>query len=244
MTPYSIKMAKLVVLIAGNICTGKSELCQYIQQQKQQFAPFLDEGEKVHTVYEFIDPLALELFYHDRKGNSEIFEESCLVARKTRHLKAKNDGGIYFFDRGMIEGAETFSKNSFLDGYLSHQAHENYIKSLQRGLDRLDRSQQQRWLEQLVVYLRVEDVDTLMERRGKRATAGESIPKEYLQRINDLYDKFISDIDSVYSQYAVRAPRVVEVNASTDFNDDKQYHARTLEQIINIMKEMKIDATR
>ena len=106
-------MAKHVILIEGTICAGKTITVEYLKNNKEQFNQFLENGEHVTTLSEFVDPIGVELFYHDRKKYSGIFEDSCRMGKLNRHLKAKEGSGIYIFDRGMIGGAETFSKNSF-----------------------------------------------------------------------------------------------------------------------------------
>ena len=139
----------------------------------------------------------------------------------------------------MIEGAETFSKNSFLEGFLSHDNYESYIRNLKRGLDQLDRTQQPKWLEQLVVYLKIDDEDILTKRQKQRATPGETIPVEYLKTINRMYESFFNNIESVYAKYAVKAPSVITIDATKDFNEDKDYHARILDYIVEEMEEIK-----
>jgi deoxyadenosine/deoxycytidine kinase len=232
-------MAKHVILIEGNICAGKTEFVKYLKNHKEQFNPFLENGEHVTTLSEFIDSIGLELFYQDPKKYSGIFENSCRMGRLNRHLKAKEGSGIYIFDRGMIGGAETFSKNSFLEGYLSHDEYEKYQKDIKRGLDQLDRTQQHKWLEQLIVYLRIDDEDVLVARQKQRATANETIDVDYLIKINRMYESFFENIESVYAKYAVNAPKVITVDATRDFNEDKNYHQRILESIVKELGEMK-----
>jgi deoxyadenosine/deoxycytidine kinase len=133
-------MANSVVLVAGNIGAGKTEICRIIAKNKNVFLPLMNDwgtSKEVITVPEFIDPEALELFYSDRKRYTGIFEDSCLIHRIVRHLEARDKGGLFIFDRGMIEGAETFCKNSFEEGYLSHSRYERYLGGLKDALDDL-----------------------------------------------------------------------------------------------------------
>lgn len=96
-------MAKLVILIAGNICAGKSTLINYLQENKDLFSNVLDNDEELRTINEFIDPESLKLFYKDRRKYSSIFEFSCLSGRIVRHSVAEHHNGIVLFDRGIIE---------------------------------------------------------------------------------------------------------------------------------------------
>ncbi len=229
-------MAKYVILVAGNICAGKSEFVRYVKKNKEQFAPLLTNGEEVIDVPEFIDQVALQLFYQNRQKYTPIFENSCLIGRQVRTLKAKHTDDIYLFDRGMIEGAHTFCLNSFKEGYLSHKAYNEYVESLKNGFDTLERTAQESWLERLVVYLQVKDSKVLYERQKKRSTAGELIPLGYLERINDLYEQFFDRIGEVYSRYELQTPKVLRIDAATDFNHDKDYHQRILGKMIQCME--------
>ncbi len=224
-------MADNVILIAGNICAGKTEFVKYVEEKSAVLNRFVDEHEQVQVVKEFVDDAALQLFYRNRKEHTWLFEESCLNGRIARHLTSKHQSGIHLFDRGMIEGAETFARNSYEEGYLSWSDYQNYFNQLRRGLDVLDRTQQASWLEQLVVYFEVKDVTLLQERKMKRDTKGENIPAGYLQRINDLYSEMFDNAPLVYSKYGVAAPKVIKVDASVDFNEDEGYHGRVFDMI-------------
>jgi deoxyadenosine/deoxycytidine kinase len=231
-------MADYVILVEGNICSGKSSFCEYLQKNHNGALA----GAKVHL--EFIDPVALELFYFDRKkrakhydkrAHTELFENSCLQGRINRHAKAKIISGVHIFDKGMLSGAETFCKNSFQEGYLSNEGHEHYHRTLRRALDQLDRTQQNKWLESLMVYFRVEDVSILQQRQKLRNTRGESLPAGYLNRINTLEEEFIANLGNVYSSYGLRAPELLIVDGSVDFNKHPKHHQKTLEKILEKM---------
>ncbi len=229
-------MAKSVVLIAGNICAGKSEFLRYLEEHKDSFAPLLGQGEEATLIPEFVDPEALPLFYQNRERYTNIFERSCLTARQVRHMRAKEGKGLYIFDRGMIEGAETFARNSFEEGYSSHAAYQRYLADLKEGLDELGRTQQESWLEQFVVYLRVPDVEILQRRQQVRKMEGEAIPIGYLQRINQLYEEFMGRIGEVYATYGVRPPQVIEIDAGVNFRERPTYHQEILETLMTKMR--------
>ncbi len=213
-------MADYVIVVAGNICAGKSDLVNYIS-----------DNTNFKKELEFIDHEAGKLFYLDRKAHSRIFESSNRINRIVRHMKAKNDSGTYVFDRGLIEGAETFCRNSFEEGYLSHRDYQRYIDDVKEALDDLDRTQQDRWLERLIVRLQVKDVTILQQRQRNRNTNYEHIPEGYLKRINELYDRFFDNLDEIYSGYGVETPRVMSVDASVDFTLDNGYHSGVLRRI-------------
>ena len=194
-------MAKFITLIAGNICAGKTNKVQYIEQHQTHFQEFLTQKELLRIVPEYIDPPARKAFYRNRQENSIFFEYSCLVHRIARHLDARGDASepddnLYFFDRGIIEAAETFTKNSYEEGCLTISQFNQYKDIIKMGLDSLGKNHQQLWLEQLIVYLEVKDPAILQERYTQRRaqTNEESIPLDYFKRINDQYHHFFENI--------------------------------------------------
>ena len=226
-------MANYVVLIEGNICAGKTTLVNHINENKSRFDEFLGEGESINSIVEFIDQSWLQLFYQDRKKYSSWFEKSCLIGRIGRHFIAKAHQGIVFFDRGMLGGGMTFCKNSFDEGFLRYDQWSEYQQMLRSGLDDLDRSEQKQWMEQLLVYLRLDDIEKLEKRNAIRNTEGENIPTEYLIRINHLYEKFIDNIEEIYDSYGLKPPNVLTFDASVEFLQDSSYLTYILDSIIN-----------
>lgn len=224
-------MAKFVVLIEGNICAGKTTLTNYIKEHISRFDEFLGEGEELKTIVEFIDHSWLQLFYRDRQKYTSWFEKSCLIGRIGRHFVAKAHRGIAMFDRGMLGGASTFCRNSFEEGFLRYNHWMEYQQMLRSGLDDLDRSEQKQWLEQLLVYLRVDDVEVLQRRNKIRSTEGEDIPAGYLERIGSLYEKFIGNIEEIYTDYGLNPPRVLTLDGTVDFLDDEKYLSQMLDEI-------------
>jgi deoxyadenosine/deoxycytidine kinase len=234
-------MADYVILISGNIAAGKTSTIDFLTKNSRLFAPFLSEGGSLVTIPEFIDHEALEIYYHDMRSYTAMFEDSCLTGRIVRHAKAKEGKGIYIFDRGIIEGTEIFCQNSFELGNLRHTDYANYSERVRRRLDDLDRSAQERWLEQLVIYLKVDDTNILLERHHRRGTPGERIRPEYIQSINDRYKKFFQpdNLAMTYQRYGLRPPKVITVDASVDCETDDCYHNKILEQIITELEVWK-----
>lgn len=238
-------MAKFITLIAGNICAGKTNKVQHIEKNKDLFSLFLDENQTLRTVPEFIDPIARKVFYRNRKENSAIFEYSCLSGRIVRHLHARGDhfepdNNLYFFDRGIIEAAETFTRNSYEEGYMTNHQFTQYQDTIKMGLDSLGKNRQSLWLEQLIIYLEVKDEHILQQRYHQRSstTSEEPIPLDYFKRINEKYHHFFENITSIYEKYGVTPPQVLRLDASINGNNNQTYHQHTITQIIDKMKEM------
>lgn len=233
-------MAKLVILIAGNICAGKSTLINYLQSNNILFKDCLESNEELRTINEFIDPESLKLFYKDRKKYTSIFEFSCLSGRIVRHSVAEQHKGIVLFDRGIIEGCETFAKNSYLEGYFSYNDYQEYLLKMRTAFDNLSRIEddQKKWLEQLIIYLKVDDTNILLDRNKKRATEGEIIPKEYFDKLRNTYDNFFLNIDKIYSEFGLKAPEVLTIDASIDMSKDKDYLKKCADIIVSKVNEI------
>lgn len=232
-------MAKFVFSIDGPIGAGKTTALEYLEKNKDQFDHLLNEGEKLVTIPEVFDPVFLDLFYNHRQNPfeaqiiTELFEGDCEHKRVGRHLKAKYGPHIYCFDRTLIVGVETFARNSHQSRYLTHDAWARLQERLLRSLDQLNRLEQPRWLEQLVVYLRVKDPKVLHERAMARKRPEETeISLDYLTQINDRYERLFQEKDEVYHRYGLNSPEVLEIDASVDFRQDPNYHQNILERVV------------
>ncbi len=232
-------MAKAVILIAGNICAGKTTLLEHLGRNRHLFAPFLSDGESIETIPEFIDEESRQLFYRNRKKGTFWFELNCLAGRIVRYAKAKEHKGIVVFDRGMIEGMFTFARNSLQAGYLSHTQFQLCRRVLLDALDELGRNpeEQQQWLERLIVYLRVKNVKTFYERYNKREN--ERLSLEYLQQINERYEDFMENIERYYKRCKVAPPDVLMIDASADMQEQPDYLDDCMRRIVCKMSECK-----
>lgn len=238
-------MADDVILIAGNIGSGKSTLLSYIREQAGVIADAIQQPVKAY--HEFTDPVLRKNFYANRRKHTAAFEWQCLLGRIGRYEEAKETPGTIIFDRGMIEGAEIFCRNSYRDGHLSRREYQSYLDHLYDGLDQLDRTKPERWLEKLIVFLEVKDEVILHERSRRRAAERkargkevEVVSLEYLTAINQRYHEFIGDLNQIYNEkYALPCPEVLTINASIDFHSHPDYLSDTFQRINKKIKEMK-----
>ena len=222
-------MAKKIIIIAGNIGSGKSTLIRYISQKSSY-----------ECVYEFIDHSWRDLFYSNRKKYTGPFEMSCLMGRKARYLTAKGKNNIVFFDRSLLEGREIFVKNSFEEGFLSFEELEEYDKRLKKTLDDLGRTKDDagNWMEALIVYLKA-DPRVCYERQKKRMnkpgeSGGEIIPLEYFQRIHERYEKFVNNLDQIYKKWGLPGkPKLLTINASSHIPDNTTYLDKVYQKILD-----------
>ena len=217
-------MARKVIGLIGNIGAGKSTLGAFLTSERGR--RLLDQrvpGANVRYFHETVDDCAKELFYQDRESFSDALEVIQARLRVLRHTVAFNHTGIAMFDRTLIEGSETFRRNSFNDGYLTHQANEEYDRIVKQAADRLGRSadKQPRWLETLLVYLRVQDPELLQARQTRRGDAKEGvIPISYLKAMNDRYEEFVGEIQESYGRWGLRAPEVLVLDGTRNIHTE------------------------
>lgn len=217
-------MARKVVGIIGNIGAGKSTLGAFLTSDRGR--RILDQavpGANVRYFHETVDECAKELFYQDRESYSDALEVIQARLRVLRHKVAFNHPGIAIFDRTLVEGSETFRRNSFTDGFLTHQANEEYDRIVKEAADKLGRSpeRQPRWLETLLVYLRVQDPELLQARQTRRGDTREGvIPISYLKAMNDRYEEFVGRIQDSYGRWGLRAPEVLTLDGTRNIHTE------------------------
>ncbi len=176
----------------------------------------------------------------DRKIFTILFEKSCLAGRQVRYTTAKFSPDIYIFDKTMIGGAESYCRNSFESGDLPWENYRRYTEDLRRGLDALGRDKQEQWLEQLIVYFKVNDYHTVQERLAARDTAGEKVPQKYWEGVNKWCEHTFLNPgpQESYTKYGVNPPEVLEVNGSTNLQENPNFHSQVIEQIIGRLIKM------
>ena len=90
----------------------------------------------------------------------------------------------------------------------------------------------------MIVYLKFDDVNILVERNKKRATEGEVIPKEYLEKLNQHYNTFFTNIEKVYDNFGLKAPEVLTIDASKDLSENPLYLRDCANKILYKIKEI------
>ena len=238
-------MAICVIGIAGHIGSGKSETMNYLQQHKNELERFVDksviEKDRVRFLPEYVDTVALDLFYRDPKTYADDFEESLLHSRKIRHCNAKISPGLVIVERTLLEGFHIFCQNSKDSGFLSAAGYTGCEKFVSRTIAKLDPDKQQRWNESLLVYHKINNdhLNVLIERQLKRKREGEEgISLDYNTAIQEGYNAFfdLNNLSQIYGRWGLQPPKVLEIDASVDFNKDSNYHRRILDEIIGALE--------
>ena len=163
------------VAVAGNIGVGKSTLVKLLSK-RLNWEPFYEPvGENPY----------LADFYNDMQAWSFPSQIFFLTRRLRSHRLLLNHPTSVIQDRTVYEDAEIFARNLHLQGQITDRDYQTYCELYQVLCEFLPPPD-------LVVYLRASQ-KTLTERVANRGREYEArIPQEYLGRLNDLYEDWIS----------------------------------------------------
>jgi deoxyadenosine/deoxycytidine kinase len=171
-------MVKRLILVAGNIGSGKTSLTERI-------------GERLgwRTAYESVaDNPYLPGFYENMRQWSFHLQIYFLGHRSEQHLEMANDPRSAIIDRSIYEDAFIFARALNHLGNLSELDYQTYQRLFQLVIRTLP-------APSLLVYLKA-PVDVLLERIHRRARDIESgISKEYLTLLDTFYDDWIQAFD-------------------------------------------------
>jgi deoxyadenosine/deoxycytidine kinase len=177
-TPANLTMPKRLILVAGNIGSGKTSLTERI-------------GERLgwKTAYEsVVDNPYLSQFYADMRAWSFHLQVFFLGHRAQQHLDLWNDPTSAIIDRSIYEDAAIFARALNAMGNLSDRDYAAY-----RGVfDLVVRSLP---APNLLIYLKA-PVPMLMERIRRRARNMETgISEDYLKLLDSFYEDWICTFD-------------------------------------------------
>ena len=166
------------IAIAGNIGAGKTSLTELISKHYGWQAHYED----------VIDNPYLDDFYTHMERWSFNLQIYFLRSRFQQLLAFKNNPKTIVQDRTVYEDAHTFAPNLNAMGLMSQRDYKNYIElfnlmeSLVEGPD-------------MLIYLR-SSIPNLVSKIHKRGRDYEnSISIEYLSRLNERYEAWISTYD-------------------------------------------------
>ena len=171
-------MVKRLILVAGNIGSGKSSLTERI-------------GERLgwKTAYEsVIDNPYLPNFYANMKEWSFHLQVFFLGHRAQQHLDMFNDPQSAMIDRSIYEDAYIFARALHAMGNINELDYITYRKVYDLIVRTLP-------APSLLIYLKA-PVDVLMKRIHKRGREMEStISSEYLSLLDSYYTDWIDNFD-------------------------------------------------
>jgi deoxyadenosine/deoxycytidine kinase len=166
------------VAIAGNIGSGKTTLTEKLAKHYNWTAQFEDVE---HNPY-------LNDFYDDMQRWSFNLQIYYLNSRFNQIQEIKQSGKKIIQDRTIYEDAHIFAPNLHSMGLMTTRDFENYF-SLFNLMDSFVNP------PDLLIYLRA-SIPTLVEQINKRGRDyEESIRLDYLKRLNERYEAWISTYD-------------------------------------------------
>jgi len=171
-------MVKRLILVAGNIGSGKTSLTERI-------------GERLNwkTAYESVsDNPYLSEFYDDMRAWSFHLQIYFLGHRAQQHLDLWNDPRSAIIDRSIYEDAFIFARALNHMGNLTERDYLSYRRIFEMVVNNLPSPS-------LLIYLKA-PIDILMERINKRARNMESgISADYLSLLESFYDDWMDNFD-------------------------------------------------
>lgn len=171
-------MTKRLIIVAGNIGSGKTSLTERI-------------GERMgwHTAYESVsDNPYLKDFYADMRQWAFHLQIFFLGHRAEQHLEMWNDPRSAIIDRSIYEDAYIFCRALNRMGNLSESDYLSYKKVFDLVVNNLP-------APDLLVYLKA-PVPVLMDRIRLRARNMETgISEDYLKLLDSYYDDWMRNFD-------------------------------------------------
>ncbi|MEW6178383.1 MAG: deoxynucleoside kinase [Chloroflexota bacterium] len=171
-------MVKRLILVAGNIGSGKTSLTERI-------------GARLgwRTAYESVaDNPYLPDFYRDMRAWSFHLQIYFLGHRAQQHLEMWNDPRSAIIDRSIYEDAAIFARALHHLGNLNERDYQTYRKVFDLVIRTLP-------APSLLIYLKA-PVSVLIERIRQRGREIESsISEEYLRLLESFYEDWIGTFD-------------------------------------------------
>ncbi len=171
-------MPKRLILVAGNIGSGKTSLTERI-------------GARLgwHTAYESVsDNPYLPDFYNDMRSWSFHLQIYFLGHRAQQHLDMWNDPRSAIIDRSIYEDAAIFARALHHLGNLNERDYRTYRKVFDLIIRTLP-------TPSLLIHLKA-PVNLLLERIRQRGREIESnISADYLQLLESFYDDWMHTFD-------------------------------------------------
>jgi len=170
--------SKKLVLLAGNIGSGKTSLTQLL-------------GRKLgwETAYESVsDNPYLVDFYADMKTWSYHLQTFFLGSRAEQHCKLAASPQSAIIDRSIYEDAFIFARALNAMGNLNDKDYQTYLSLYRIVIENLPKPD-------LLIYLKA-PVPVLMRRIEERARSMETgISEEYLSLLNQYYEEWTAGFD-------------------------------------------------
>ncbi len=203
------------VVVAGNIGSGKTTLTKKLSE-KLVWKPFFESVS---------DNPYLEDFYGDMKRWSFPLQVYFLNHRYKTHKEIENANFSAIQDRSIYEDANIFARALYEQGELEKRDYENYKCLYDTMIPNLQ-------APTLMIFLR-RSVPKLLERIQMRGRGYEqSIPVEYLTRLNEYYDQW-------YDSYDLGKSLIVDTD-ELDFLDNEDHFDNLIKKVYNSIEQQEM----
>lgn len=174
----AMRNSKKLVLLAGNIGSGKTSLTKLIGRELGWETAFESVSDNPY----------LADFYADMKTWSYHLQTFFLGSRAAQHYKLASSPKSAIIDRSIYEDAFIFARALNALGNLTDQDYQTYLNLYQIVIDHLPKPD-------LLIYLKA-PVPVLMRRIAERARSIETgISEDYLNLLNQYYDDWTLSFD-------------------------------------------------
>ncbi len=217
-------MSEIHLAFAGNIGVGKTEFTQQVLKEPNRslLLSFLKQGQGVKTFQEIPEKRLLGEFYNDKKRWAFASQMYYFSLRLSTLKRIKDFSGLAIEDRTIFEDRSVFGKTNYELGNMHELEYYVYDQTYKEICSNFNPPT-------LFVYLKVRDVNVLMNRILKRGRPEEkNITKEYLQKLNDNYD-------ALFDEYPYHK---IAVNAETDMFEHPSYHTTVVCEIAQKLRKL------
>ncbi|MES2504185.1 MAG: deoxynucleoside kinase [Myxococcota bacterium] len=164
------------IAVAGNIASGKTSLVTRLAKENG-LQPYYEAND--------LNPYLTD-FYENMNQWSFHSQTFFLIQKFKIHQQLENTKNIALLDRTLYEDAEIFAKRLYVTGKMSardYALYRDFYLTLRKTLKP----------PKLMIYLRcpIEELERRIVLRGRPSE--QSIPREYLQGLQDLYEEWILD---------------------------------------------------
>jgi deoxyadenosine/deoxycytidine kinase len=171
-------MPKRLILVAGNIGSGKTSLTERIGERLGWFTAYESVGDNPY----------LPEFYQDMRTWSFHLQVFFLGHRARQHLELAADPRSAIIDRSIYEDAHIFARALYALGNLNERDYQSYRQIFDLVVNTLP-------APSLLIYLKA-PVPILIQRIRQRARNIETgITTEYLTLLDSFYDEWLHTFD-------------------------------------------------
>lgn len=171
------------IAVCGNIGVGKTSIVTQLSKLQPESNPIYEKFEK--NPYQ---PLFYKHLNSEVTPTDNFYNKYCYPTQKFfQHTRAKNElqhsykNTIYIFDRSLYEDRYIFAENQIQTGLMSNSEFEEYKIEYDRFFSQIKKPD-------VVIQLKV-NVDVLLSRiRNRNREMEETISREYLGKLNELYE--------------------------------------------------------